>query len=133
MRFDLVFLLIGTSLVLVEFMIPGLYIIALGVGAIVASGFAAMGHPPGDILISFAVGAGGTAVLAKRFYARFFPGPAEPNGIVGKKGEVLSVSKGKAKVKIGRQQYLAKGKGLRKGERVEVTGKNDTILLVEKR
>lgn len=132
MRFDLVFLLIGSSLILIEFVVPGLYIAALGIGALTASAFAVMNYPPLDILISFLVGAGGTAVILKSFYKRFFPWSGEPNRIIGKRGKVLSVSKGIAKVKVGRQQYLAKGRSLKKGVSVNVTGKKDTYLLVEK-
>ena len=132
MRFDLVFLLIGTSLILVEFVIPGLYIAAVGIGALVASAFAMMGYSSGDILISFIVSSGGAAILAKGFYERFFPGPAQPDKIIGKKAKVISVSKGVAKVQVGRQQYLAKGKGLKKGCEVRVSGKTETGLLVEK-
>ncbi len=132
MRFDLVFLLIGISLVLVEFAIPGLYIISLGVGSLVASAFASLGYPPLDILLSFLVSGGGTAILARSFYSKFFPGPCEPNKVVGKKGEVISAQGRKAKVKIGRQQFLAKGRALEEGDEVEVTGKEETVLLVEK-
>jgi len=131
MRFDLIFLLIGVSLILVELMIPGLYIIALGVGALMASAFAAIDYPPIDVFLSFLVGTGGTAIILKRFYCRLYPQAGEPDRILGKEAEVISVSKGVAKVKVGKELYLADGKNLKAGQKVKVTGKSETLLVVE--
>ncbi len=135
-----IWLAIGLALGAAEILVPGVFLIWLA-GAAVITGLLAWVLPIGLPLqiVIFAVLAI-VAVFSGRIYLRAHPiEDADPK--MNKRGERLAgevavvtqaIEAGRGRVKLGDSEWNVRGPDTAVGERVQVTGNDGAVLLVEK-
>ncbi|WP_338151456.1 NfeD family protein [Aurantiacibacter luteus] len=133
-------LALGLLLAAAEIVAPGVFLIWLGVAALV-TGVVAWVLPIGVPMqvLAFAV-LSVVAVYIGRNYVRANP-IAEPDPMLNRRGArlvgevgtaVVAFSGGEGRIRLGDSEWLARGPDCAPGDRVRVTGSDGAILLVER-
>ena len=135
-----IWLAIGLALGAAEILVPGVFLIWLA-GAAVITGLLAWVLPIGlplQIVIFAALAI--AAVFAGRVYLRTHP-IVDADPMMNKRGERLAgetavvteaIEAGRGRVKLGDSEWNVRGPDSAVGERVQITGNDGAVLLVEK-
>lgn len=131
--------LLGLVLLAAEMLVPGVFLLWLGLAALATALLVLVTDPSVPLqIVNFSFLALIFAYSAKRFLADRPIVSSDPllNNKVGRMlGEVgvvsLALEGGSGRVRLGDSEWQAEGPELPAGERVKVTGNRGTVLLVE--
>ena len=145
---ELIWVLLGLSLILAEFVLPGLIAIFFGLGAL-AVGLLLWAGMPGDGALPFVVFSGvsiGSLLLLRGLFKSWFTGRSlgvqvtgEDNDFVGHRAKVVS-GFGESQISTGRIIYrgtqwearTAAGCALEIGSQVQIVGREGSVLIIDK-
>ena len=130
--------IIAAALFMLETVVPGVHFLWFGIAAVIVGALAfTTGFALPWQLVAFAVISVATVFWVRRYAKPETAQSDQPNlNIRGAQyiGRVVVVAEaivnGRGKVRIGDSMWSAEGEDAAAGERVEVTGVNDTILVV---
>jgi len=141
----LVWLIGGSTLVLLEFLIPGLVVIFLGLGALITSGLLYLGYLRDPWLAIACFGVSSVLMLAtiRKMVLRFYPSLSEKVEtdeevlIVGQKAQAISTLTAhdySGRVKYSGTTWPARSEAgeIVEGEAVEIIGQDNINLIVRK-
>lgn len=141
----LVWLIGGSTLVLLEFLIPGLVVIFLGLGALITSGLLYLGYLRDPWLAIACFGVSSVLMLAtiRKMVLRFYPSLTEKVEtdeevlIVGQKAQAISTLTAhdySGRVKYSGTTWPARSEAgeIAEGEAVEILGQDNINLIVRK-